>query len=206
MRPFGESGMTLVELLVTLTLLGVLSLAMFGSVRLGARSWDVAYESGEARDEIVLAQGFLRRRLTEMVSQTTGIGDGKDTALSGDARSLSFVAPWLGVIAQGGLYRFEVSLTEGEMVLSWRPLELEDQVPLSASEDLVGQRVLLRGLEKMSFQYFGRRDRDQDPAWHDDWPEIAAVPPDLVRLDVTFGPEKRRAWPSFIVAILSRSP
>ena len=27
----------------------------------------------------------------------------------------------------------------------------------------------------MSFQYFGRRDRDQDPAWHDDWPraEIA---------------------------------
>ena len=141
MRPFGESGMTLVELLVTLTLLGVLSLAMFGSVRLGARSWDVAYESGEARDEIVLAQGFLRRRLTEMVSRTTGIGDGKDTALSGDARSLSFVAPWLGVIAQGGLYRFEVRLTKGELVLSWRPLALEAHEPLSTSGDLVGQNL-----------------------------------------------------------------
>ena len=45
MRANGERGFTLLELLIAMTLLGLLMLGLFGGLRLGARVW----EAGDAR-------------------------------------------------------------------------------------------------------------------------------------------------------------
>jgi general secretion pathway protein J len=198
----GERGMTLVELLVTLTLLGVLSLTLLGSVRFGARTWDVAHESGAARDEITLAQNFLRRRLAEVVAKDRGVAVGDKTGyeLRGDGGSLAFVAPWLGAIAQGGLYSFEVAQTEGDLMLSWRPAEADEEELSGRAAALVGSRALLREVEEVSFQYFGIKSADQEPGWHEDWENVSNLPA-LVRLEVTFADGQRKSWPLFVVAL-----
>jgi len=199
----GQRGMTLVELLVTLTLLGVLSLTLLGSVRFGARTWEVAYESGAAGDEITLTQNFLRRRLAEVVVQDRGaaIGDKDGTELRGDGGSLSFVAPWLGAIAQGGLYSFEVTQAEGDLVLSWHPTEADEEELSGRAAALVGSRTLLREVDEVSFQYFGTKSAGQEPGWHEEWEDVVALPA-LVRLDVTFVDGQRKSWPLFVVALV----
>ena len=63
-------GFTLLELLVAITLLGVLMAALFGALRLGARVW----ETGEARLDdsarVQVVQDFLRRRLGQTMPLT----------------------------------------------------------------------------------------------------------------------------------------
>ena len=61
-----QAGFTLVELLVAMTLLAFLSIALFGGLRFGARSWDVVIDSSVERDHIASTQIFLRDRLGQM--------------------------------------------------------------------------------------------------------------------------------------------
>ena len=58
-------GFTLVELLVAITLLGLIAVALSGALRFGARVWDVGTERGAQSSRVEAAQNFLRRRIAE---------------------------------------------------------------------------------------------------------------------------------------------
>ena len=61
-----QAGFTLVELLVAMTLLAFLSIALFGGLRFGARSWEAVVDSSTERDQIAATQTFLRDRLGQL--------------------------------------------------------------------------------------------------------------------------------------------
>ena len=60
-----EQGFTLLEILVAITLLGLLMAALFGGVRLGVRAWEASGTRLDNDTRLTAVQDFLRDRLTQ---------------------------------------------------------------------------------------------------------------------------------------------
>ena len=93
------------ELLIALTLVGLMMVLIFGGLRLGARSWDAAEsratESGDQR----LIWTFLQRSLTEMKGVYLPGGEiDEHVAFSGGRNGLEFVGTLPKRLGPGGAY------------------------------------------------------------------------------------------------------
>lgn len=199
----GEAGFTLVELLVALTLLGLLSVMIFGGLRFGTQSWNAVIATSADRDRIAQVQSFLRARLHSAsdAGRARARRDPGDVRVFGDAQALTFIGPWLGAVGAGGLYQFALERSphiDDELLLRWRPAT-PVQGSLSDETDRSGHRVLLTGLEELSISYFGSVDDRAPMEWHDAWLE-EDIKPTLVRIDLTLG-DRRAVWPPLVIQI-----
>ena len=195
------AGFTLAEMLVALTLLGLVLTMIFGGLRFGTRSWDAVIDNSRDRDRIMATQAFLRGRLNEFSRPRLQARTGNATAggLHGTAEELIFEAPWLSQLAVGGIYRFTLGRAgpdaPDQLVLAWQPARegWEDQ----DQGEVAGQRVLLEGVQAISIAYFGPVEVDGEPMWLPEWPPSAPAP-ELVEIDVRFR-DPSRQWPPFVV-------
>ena len=195
------SGMTLVELLVVLTLLGLLSVVMFGSLRFGVRSWEAVHGAGQGRDDVTLVQGFLRDRLRDAILLPSG-PDGPElqVAFTGEETAVAFVAPWLVDLGQGALFEFRLEQRDDAMVLSWKPNELSEDIELEPEGEIVGERILMGGIRSLSFRYYGTLEDGDDDDWYADWSEPGSAPR-LVELTLVFEKDGAPHWPRFVAAL-----
>ena len=190
-EPTREAGLALLELLVALTLSGLLFGMLHEGFTLGRRVWEGATTRGGARLEAVeAAQGLLRRQLRmAWPAAANGL-----VPFQGGPAGLDFVAPPPALLGQGIRSRVGLSLARnGDLVMSWLP---ETERRLAA----VPQRaVLLGGVAAMDLGYFGIQDGDDMPRWHPTWRNQARQPR-LVRVRLAFPPGDPRAWPELLVA------
>lgn len=201
-----EHGFTLLELLVAITLLGLLMAALFGGLRLGMRVWETADARLDASARIQIVQDFIRQRLTEALPlegvlpelAEAGIGE---PPFQGTAEAVQF-ASLLPENLGAGVYLMELVLSEswyadgrGDLVLRWRPFEPDDQTTEEIEPE---ERVLIENIEALELSYFGTIDPAQPPDWWQAW-EGQSELPRLVRLRVRFAEDDERQWPELIV-------
>jgi len=199
----GQAGFTLVELLVVVTLIGMISVALFGGLRFGIRVWEVGAYRGERFAEIEVAQSLLRRLLRQAILLADAKGD---NTFEGDDQSLRFTAPAPAQFGLGGVYLFEFSteqVEEGEdLILSWQLFRADDfDKPFGENSE---SRVLLEGMKALSIGYFGLLGRGDEPDWEDAWKESDTLPK-LVTIDIAFARGDDRIWPELSVVPLSAS-
>jgi general secretion pathway protein J len=200
----GTAGFTLVELLVSLTLLGLISVALFGGFRFGTRAWEAGTAHADRLDEVQVVQGFLRGRLSQTMTPRHEGEEGKpEGLLTGDASVLRFTAPWLTSLNLGGLYKFELSLDrdgeKGGLLLRWEPLAGAWNSVVGEEAD-PSERLLLEGVQEITIAYYGTRRRGEDPAWHDSWDKTPLLP-QLITIELDFGEGSDRLWPPLTVAM-----
>ncbi len=196
-----QKGLTLVELMVVLLLLSLITLGLFGGLRLGARAWEAGQKVSAALDDVVLIQGFLRRQLGQDIegrAETARRRRGQ--GLEGGRETLVFNAPWLTDLAQGSIFRFELSFRDEALHLAWAPQEAAEDSDSDDLGDLIGERVLLTGVGEARVRYIGHRDRASPPEWLDEW-QSKEWQPLLVELDVRFSEGGFRRWPLFRVRV-----
>ena len=173
-----QSGFTLVELLVTVTLIGAISVALFGGLRFGTRAWEAGTERSERFAQVEIGQALLRRQLEQALAQLNAEGDG---TFVGESDRLTFTAPAPSQFGLGGIYRFDLSLErrigQNDLVLRWQLYRPdEDTAPFDPN---IEQRTLIERVAEVEFAYFGARRGRDAPRWHGNWVEEEA-PPGLV--------------------------
>ena len=106
-------GFTLVELLIAMTLVGLITLLLFSGLRLGTRAWEGVEAAADRTGALRVARNFLDRTLNQarVVSLTF---DGEIISVfSGEAQALEFVAPLSEHVGIPGLYVVRLTLDEG---------------------------------------------------------------------------------------------
>lgn len=202
MKRSGQSGMTLMELVVALALLALI----VGSLAAALGTGITASASVDARaqgDETLRgAHTTLRRYVGQARPLKWRAGTREQVAFAGDAQSLGFTAimpPWPG---SGGLYRVRVGLEDRPgglaLVLRRAPTAGERQdYDLADAPDVA---VLATGVAAIRFSYFGWDDATRAGAWRQDWRGQRSLPK-LVRLDLQFRDPQAAAWPALVIAL-----
>lgn len=203
-RSAGAHGFTLVELLVALTLLGLLMVALFGGLQLGARAWETTGERLDDSARLQLVQDFLRTRMSQAYPlEIAGEAGAPGLAFSGAPDRLAFVTVLPQHLAPG-LHLLTLALVERDdrvhLLLTWRPLAPEDEAEIEAEgEAAAGERILLRDVTGLELAYFGAPGARAPPAWYSFWDAAVLRLPELIRLRVTFPAGDRRHWPDLVV-------
>ena len=159
MRRIDNAGFTLLELLIAMTLLGLVLVMLYSGFNIGLRSWDKGEAVAEQLNQIRLTQEFLRRQLRQSVTVfRTDAREGRKIYFTGEPLQIGWVAPMLRYLGLGGLYYLQlewVKNTEsGQLVLRWIPYNPTDEDDLIDDDD-VEQTVLLDGVEDFRLEYFG---------------------------------------------------
>ncbi len=198
----GERGMTLVELLVAMTLLALISVALFGGLRFGTRAWEVGAQRSEIFAQVESAQSLLRRQLSRAVALPIP-GPKKKWTFEGTEERLDFTAPAPSQFGVGGIYRFELFAEPGpegehqQVILRWKIYRSEQTGPLDGEDSET--RALLEGIEDLRFSYFGLLERQEEAEWNDHWTETDGLP-ELILVDVIFPRDDDRRWPELLIA------
>lgn len=158
-RRSAEAGFTLLELLVVITILGLILVALSGGVRFAGQAWQAQETRSVRQGDIDAVENLLR----ELVS--TG------TAFQGGSGSLRFVTRLPDALARGGLYDVDLHSAGDRLVLSWRP---HFKGPMQGAD--TDEAELIKDLADFNVAYFTTAGGWQ-PALQD-----KAKPPQLIRL------------------------
>ncbi len=170
------SGFTLLELLISLTIVGVVLVIIFGALRIGSRAWEKGEADVEAqqREKVVLA--LIKRQISSFCAREIGREDEDPYLFKGDERSMSFMSrmPAVPAIRSGMVYvKYSINPTnEGK-----NELDLYEQDVLSVhskgileESDEAEFHVLIPDAYHMEFEYLKRPEKgDASPEWQAIW-------------------------------------
>jgi general secretion pathway protein J len=202
-----DDGFTLVELLVALTLFGVLTTMLFMEFRLGIRSADKVTEAIDKSATLPILHDFLRAQLAAVQPIVKDGSSEEILWFDGQSEKVDFIGTppnaLSGVLSGGGLQRFSIELLKpGEARDGGRRLVLRRRLyqgkQFKAEGDYDEPVVLLDGISSLQLDYFRTADPARAPAWQDTWREMPRLP-SLIRLRLSLA-DGRQA-PNLVVAL-----
>ncbi|WP_405121400.1 prepilin-type N-terminal cleavage/methylation domain-containing protein [Pseudomonas petroselini] len=195
-----QQGFTLLEVMIVLSLLGVL-LTLVGGALLGAnRAVLKAQRYTVSLDEMRAAQQFLRTAISEALPLDVTEDDSQvDGFFAGSPQRMQFVATLPGVLG-GGIQRFTLQLvgpeSQRDLQVAFARFESQAQVSVPASRS--EPQVLLKDVEYVQFSYRGLSPKGQLTGWISEWPWTKRLPY-AVRIDARVnGPVP---WVTQVVAL-----
>lgn len=201
-----QGGFTLLELLIAITLLGLILVLLFAGLRLGVRSWDAAQANVDTLNTVRSVEAFLRREIAQLYPYRWKTGSAHRIAFLGEKHVLRFVAPLPSRLEGGGLYAISLELqqrgNDKRIVWKHRPVsaEMQDFSALEATTGMVLASSELGGVEEVWFTYFGVDAEGTDPKWLERWENDKRLPL-LIRVQARLAHGEK--WPDFVVAPMS---
>jgi general secretion pathway protein J len=196
--PHRQTGFTLLEMLVSLVVLGFLVVGLTQGVRAGLRLWDAQTLRVGETGELDAGARVLRGLLSGIwVPPQGGVGrsaTGK-TDIEGHPDSLAFQGDLPTGLGTTRLANITIELRERRLVLRWSPHRHE---VTNAPEPEPIETELIRGVERLDLAYWGSPSPDRAARWQAQWdgPDI----PGLIRVRLAFAKGDRRRWPDLIAA------
>lgn len=199
------AGFTLLEVLVGLTLLGVMLILIYASLNVGLRAWDTGEKRVSEASHQRVVQSFLRRELSQLFPvRWRGIPESK-IAFDGAKEELKFVTMLtLGAAAREGglqwghLYVADDETPGGErrrtlfIKRSGFNLQAKDWDGLDAAKAI----PLINGVKSFEIGYYGAEDEVAEPQWTSEWANPFRMP-QLIKL--TLQVDNGRDVPPLIV-------
>ena len=196
---FATTGFTLLEVIVTLTILGLILLVISGAFRLCLSAWE--------RGESTRGEYQKVRAISQLVSQQIKSGvpykiktekaEGDYLAFEGKRHSVKFVSalPIKARRPQGfvyAIYEFEEGGKEGGRLVYYEQRVLNKDFFEEKPDEDSGVS-LCEGVADVRFEYFRREDKDKNwtEGWVDEWnAKDEKELPQALRMTITLKNEK----------------
>lgn len=204
----GTRGFTLIEVLIALTLMGLVLTIAYAAFRLAYDGWDRTEAKVDRASEVQVGLAFVQRSLAAAFPLRRQKDPSRRIAFAGEGERVRLVARMPASADFGGLREIELAVVPSgvpdrkSVVLRHRAVDYDALDFTDFPDD--GQVVVVSGLRAASFEYYTAPDPAKsassgtwEPAWND--PNRL---PDLVRLKVETADEA--PWPEVVAQPLLR--
>lgn len=198
-----RNGFTLIEVLIAITLLGVIVVLLFGSLRIAGKSWNTGEGKIAAVNQKAVVYQFFKRHLTAIrplpmpnAEDPQGL-EATEQAFKGLAQSVQFVAALPNASTRKGLQIFNIQAdprSSSIIQVALRPYRETDDESEAAEPPV----VLLENVANFKFSYFGKTEDAAEMIWREEWME-ADRPPSLIK--VTIALRDGSYWPDMVFAV-----
>src|SRR4030042_3400525 len=208
------TGFTLIEVIVTLTVLSFILLMIFGAFRLGLSAWERGDSIKEEYQKVRIISQLISQQIKSFVPYKikTKKAEGDYLAFNGKARSLRFVSalPIKAKQPEGFVYVVyefkEGSGGEGGRLILYAQRVLNRDFFEDELKEELGIS-LLEGIDNIRFEYYQEEDLDknQPEGWIEEWnaKEAKAFPRALkMTILQKNGKGNREEWPITLMASL----
>ncbi len=170
--PRGDSrGFTLLELTISIAILGLIVVIVAGALRLGIQSVERGERKIDALERIRTSLNIIEAQIQSMTSLTYDDNGEKKRYFKADQDSLQFSTNYSIWGGQKGY--IVVSYTVGT--------DNNGKQSMKASETIVGmtnarEASLLGSFDKIYFEYFSKGPTDEKGSWVDNWTDDDNIP------------------------------
>ena len=193
-----QTGLTLIELLISLVIISIVVTLCANGFTFASRVWAKVDDHQNNLDEVVSAQRFLRKVLSEAVFYPIEEGATKNNYFTGEQEKMIFLAPSPQYGLDDYLYIYEIfkQKENGAYNLSLRYLPANTYFSGKAR---VADRdiVLIKKVKNIKFEYYGLNQRTGALSWYKSWLNISALPSRVSISVESF--EDSVLWPPLIV-------
>lgn len=199
-RRANEGGFTIIELLISVTVLAMVLGLLSGALFALSKNWNSATKTIDSLDMMARAFDILNRDASGLQRLVSVDGGSPKYIFSGTATGMSFVALEPAFPTEPGPYYLEYAVVQNgegmQLVRSRAPYQSGMRVFPGATP---ANRVpLLEGSYRYEFAYASKTT--QTPAWHASWPWADRLP-DLIRLQAVDAGSGVSLSPPMIVAV-----
>jgi len=203
------TGFTLIEVVVTLTILGFILVIIFGAFRLGISAWDRGESIKEEYQKIRIISQLITRQVKSIVPYKiqTKKAEGDYLAFEGKAQSLRFVSalPVKTHQPEGfvyTIYQFKESDQNGGRLILYEQRVLNRNLFEEEPKEEIGI-PLIEGISRILFEYYQEEDlsKNQTEAWLEEWSAKEKKElPKCLKMTVNFKDSKGKD-PSFVLIL-----
>lgn len=206
------TGFTLIEVLIAMTLLSIMVVLLFSSLRICAQSWEQGENKIAEVNEVAVVYNFFQRHLSSAIPTWNEDGvyaanqsgtdaatekDNKIFSFQGKKKSLQFVSVFPASAGRAGMQLFSIQpqQQDKEQVIK---VTLTPFFPVTEGEEWhKEEEVLLRHVSDFTLAYFGADDTGKS-SWQDEWLE-KGVHPRLVKISINT--TNGVFWPEIIIGL-----
>lgn len=183
------TGFTLLELILSITILSLVALIIGSGFRLGLRAWERGNKELESNQRLRAFSALIVQDLKSIFPYKMEIDNKKVILFEGQENSILFVST-LGGRLQGGLKWVKYSYNEDSRTLLYSEGSLPDKELLETLKDERESEIVDDDMVKTSFEYYSSEEED----WLDTW-EIGEELPLAVRIHMEHYPSLFLTFP-----------
>ncbi len=189
---------TLLEVMLAMTLLAIMVVLLFSSLRVGAESWDRGEKKiADVNEKAVVYQFFKRHLPSAKPLWDRFSSDDESFSFQGERQHIQFVSTFPASAERKGFQLFSLKhddFGEHAIKVSVRPF-----YPLAEGEEWTDDEVtLLENVEEFELQYLAVEDPDSAGVWLNSWQGQDKLPA-LVKIKITLQDESY--WPEMVIPL-----
>ncbi len=191
-------GFTLIEVLIAMTLLSIMMVLLFTSLKICADSWERGENKITDVNEMAVVYNFFQRDLSiaKPLWKDLPVEEDKSFSFQGSSQSLQFVSAFPASAGRSGLQMFSLNLLEenNEQVIN---VTIVPFIRLTEGEKLQKEEVtLLKHVTDFTLSYFSSASEISESVWTDEWLNKEALPR-LVKINIKL--DNGIYWPAMII-------
>ncbi len=195
-------GFTLIEVLIAMTLLGIMVVLLFSSMKICADSWQKGEDKITEVNDVAVVYQFFQHHLSTAIPLWDNFSEegNKVFAFQGKNQELQFVSSFPASAKKSGLQLFSLKLIkDGDEQLI--QVSITPFYPIAKGEEWHKEEVtLLRHVRNFSLNYYKLDDPQAEGVWQEDWLG-EETQPRLVKIKIER--DNGGFWPEMVVELKS---
>jgi len=201
--PQKQAGFTLVEMILSVTLMGLLLVMAYSSLNSGTKAIERGEQKVDKTNRVRVVQQFLRGQISRMlplvIESEEGLRDETEFIIfEGEDDAIRFVSAMPGYLGQGGPHVQQIWFESGALMFDHRLLGSDEDADVYDDREPI---VLINGIRSGEFSFLTVDEEGEPTDWANNWEEPNLMPL-MIKIDVEMERESRIFWPSMEIAML----